>query len=376
MDLLGDPVSHISDEFLRRAANLALRAEGNTSPNPVVGCVLVADGEVVGEGFHSRAGRPHAEVEALTAAGDRARGATAYVTLEPCAHFGKTPPCADALIAAGVERVVIGMPDTNPVADGGAEKLRAAGIHVEFSEDPTPFREINRPWLKRLKTGLPYVTVKLGLSLDGFSCTDGNQRITVTGTAGREVTIAMRGRRAGVLVGRRTAEVDDPSLLRADVSPYPATRIILCTSALPSSGLKLVSDNLAPTLIVAPADLLTGELPKVADWVRFVGYDRVTGLAGALRAIANEGVDSVLVEPGPTLFSQFLESRHIDELVTVVAGGFLGAAATCSPVHTTLAGDILQPRFKAVSAVVHEGVSVTRWVPVAFPEKVVVCSLV
>ena len=169
MRLFSDVTSRIDDAYLARAAVLALRGAGRTWPNPVVGCVVVRDGEIVGEGFHPRAGEPHAEIFALAQARERARGADAYVTLEPCNHHGRTPPCVDALIEAGVASVTIGMTDPNPVAAGGLERLRTAGIAVNVVADQAPFAEITLGWLKRMRTGLPLVTATVTSAATGAS---------------------------------------------------------------------------------------------------------------------------------------------------------------------------------------------------------------
>lgn len=358
---LDDHLSLIDDPYLRRAAQLALLGRGTTSPNPQVGCVLVRDGIVVGEGFHERAGGLHAEARALADAGDDAVGATAYVTLEPCAHEGKTPPCADALVSAGIARVVIGMPDPNPVARGGAARLREAGVEVEFAADPSPFEYINRAWLHRLRTGLPWVTVKLAQSLDGALNDGTGRRISVTGDAGRQVTLALRDRYAAVAVGRSTVEVDDPSLLRSGDAAYPAPRVILCGTRFPRSDARLLQDVSAPTIVVVPARVpIPVGFPAQSN-VSVVTYDGAEALTGALRAVAEQGLDSVLVEAGPRMFTALWEQDLIDELVTVTAGGVLGGCMWPTP-HGALDGIALRVRMRAQDAFVHRGVAVVSWV--------------
>lgn len=360
----GDLVSRIPDIHLRRAAELALRALGDTDPNPPVGCVIVgADGAVVGEGWHQRAGGPHAEVHALEMAGRSARGATAYVTLEPCAHHGLTPPCADALIEAGVARVVIGMPDPGDASGGGAQRLRDAGIAVGFSDDPTPFEELVAPWRKWVTTGLPYVVLKQGMSLDGATSVDGSRRIAVTGASGRQVTLGLRARTGAVLVGSRTVKIDDPTLLREEGAAYPATRVVLCDWSLPPSDAKLMSDAAAPTIVLAPQELLVAAQEIAADGVRVVGYDRSSGLEGALRSLGAARISSLLVEAGPRLFEAFMSEGLIDELVTVVSGGLLGEASGGRQTLSTVRGDGLYAAFDPRATTIVGDVVVTSWTP-------------
>ncbi|HEY5506558.1 MAG TPA: bifunctional diaminohydroxyphosphoribosylaminopyrimidine deaminase/5-amino-6-(5-phosphoribosylamino)uracil reductase RibD, partial [Coriobacteriia bacterium] len=197
----GDPYAVVAEPHLRRACELAERGRGTTAPNPVVGCVLVRDGEVVGEGWHERAGGPHAEAAALADAGDAARGATAFVTLEPCAHVGRTPSCADALVRAGVARVVIGAPDPTRLAGGGAGTLRQAGIDVSFADDPRPFHELDVEWTHRQRTGRPFLRVKVALTLDGRPALLEGARSALTGEAARAFTMRLRARADAVLVG-------------------------------------------------------------------------------------------------------------------------------------------------------------------------------
>ncbi len=201
MRLFTDVASTISDPFMRRAFVLAENGRGATSPNPMVGCVLAHDDEIVGEGWHARAGEPHAEMMALGMAGPRAAGATAYVTLEPCNHQGRTPPCSEALITRGVAGVVIGMPDPNPVAVGGSARMREAGIEVEFEPDTTPFEIQNEAWLHWVRTGLPFVQVKTALSLDGHANVQPGTPCAITGEGGRAITMQLRSAADAIVVG-------------------------------------------------------------------------------------------------------------------------------------------------------------------------------
>src|SRR3954466_7672080 len=222
------PVQERDSAFMRRALGLASRGWGQTAPNPMVGAVVVQAGEIVGEGWHARYGDAHAEVEALRAAGDRARGATVYVSLEPCNHFGKTPPCVDALIAAGVSRVVAATRDPTAPASGGAERLRAAGIDVAFDIEVAAARELNAPFFHAATSDRPWVSVKLALSIDGAIADAGRGPAWLTAKkAGREVHRLRAGSDA-VAVGLGTVRADNPELTVRDAPPprVPPARVV------------------------------------------------------------------------------------------------------------------------------------------------------
>ena len=371
MRLFTDVAARISDPFLSRAYTLAKSGRGTTSPNPMVGCVIVSDGVVVGEGFHQHAGGPHAEIVALTAAGHEARGATAYVTLEPCNHFGRTPPCSSALIEAGVAAVVIGMPDPSAEAGGGASTLREAGIEVLFAEDPAPFLLQNEAWLHYLHVGRPYVHVKVALSLDAHSTSASGVRAQVSGAGGAEVTMRLRSAADVVLVGASTARIDDPALTVRDpqfgapVSRQPL-RVVLARKDVPDAS--LFHDGLGESRALVPVSV------SVPDGVSALRY-HATGhssadLCAAFVALGETGVRRVLVEAGPTLFGALWEAGLIDELTLVHAGGVFGAGAPAlfggggefagavsAPV------DRLDVRMRAVEAGIIMDDAVTVWVP-------------
>jgi len=326
MRLFGDDSHAIPDPFLRRAYELAELGRGTTSPNPVVGCVVVSDGVIVGEGYHARAGGPHAEVVALEAAADRARGATAYVTLEPCNHHGKTPPCTQALIAAGVSRVVAGMSDPNTEVGGaGAETLRQAGIEVTFAEDPAPFAVQNEEWVHWLATGLPWVRVKTALTLDGHPALARDERVTLTGSEARGITMRLRAQSDAVVVGAHTAEIDDPSLLVRGDSGRPVAsqplRVVLARNAVPEAS--MFEDGHGRAVALLPREWAHAA-PRGAE---VLSYDARLGVRGALYALAREGVVSALVEAGPGMLTALWQTGLIDELVLYHAGGMAGAAA-------------------------------------------------
>lgn len=370
MSLFSDDAHRIDDPFLRRAYLLAERGRGTTSPNPLVGCVIVRDGVVVGEGFHLRAGGDHAEVCALRAAGAAAEGATVYVTLEPCNHFGKTPPCVQALLRAKVREVVIGMRDPNPdVRGAGAEALARAGISVRFAHDPTPFEAQNEAWLHRLRTGRPFITAKTALSLDGKPALTVARRARITGCGGARVTMLVRSRSTAVAVGAATALVDDPLLTVRDEHGLPADRqpirIVLARTSVPRQTLSMLRDGLGP-VILAVSD--RADPSQVADFAaagaRIVRYPYAEGLRAAFESLAGIGIDDVLVEAGPSLLTALHRDRLIDRLLVVTAGGFAGNAAPPAYLGPPDAagGDLDHPYRAEECAVFEEDVAVT-WIP-------------
>jgi diaminohydroxyphosphoribosylaminopyrimidine deaminase/5-amino-6-(5-phosphoribosylamino)uracil reductase len=369
MTLFSDPAVGIADTHLRRAFELAERGRGTTSPNPLVGCVVVRDGEVVGEGFHERAGGPHAEVVALDAAAGRARGAHVYVTLEPCNHFGRTPPCVDRLIAEGVAAVTIGMRDPDPnVSGGGAEALAAAGIEVDWAPDPRPFEVQNEGWLTRIRLGRPFVRVKVALTLDGRPALAARRRARITGAGGRRVTMQLRSQATAVMVGASTVRVDDPELTVRDAEDHALERsprrIVVSRTCVPDVRCKLFSDSNGATLVVSESALADEVATCEHAGVRVLRYRYADGLAGALKVIADDGVNDLLAESGPSLFSALWRGRLIDELVLVTAGGMSGNAGP--PLflgQADSAGADLAPVFEAVEAGIAEGDAVTVWRP-------------
>ncbi len=370
MSLFDTGASAVADPFLRRAFELAELARGDSAPNPLVGCVIVSDGAVVGEGYHARAGEPHAEAVALDRAGAAATGSTAYVTLEPCNHEGRTPPCAPALARAGVSHVVIGMRDPNPEVTGcGAKYLRDRGIGVTFASDDTPMRRQNEAWLHRLATGRPFVRVKLALSLDGHAALAVGRRARITGVGGRSVTMALRERANAVAVGAATVAIDDPGLTVRSATDAPGerqrTRVVLSRTTVPSVACRLATDGAAPTLVVAGDGADRAALDRLAQCgVTVVQYPLALGIAGALTMVAERGIDDLLVEAGPGLLTSLHDARCIDELVCVHAGGWAGVAAP--PLYLGSHGgrdDVLGPQYEAVDAAVLDGDAITVWRP-------------
>ncbi|MFI1095712.1 bifunctional diaminohydroxyphosphoribosylaminopyrimidine deaminase/5-amino-6-(5-phosphoribosylamino)uracil reductase RibD [Streptomyces sp. NPDC020917] len=317
---------------MRRAIALSARALGATAPNPVVGAVVLdASGAVAGEGWHQRAGGPHAEVHALRAAGDRARGGTAVVTLEPCNHTGRTGPCAQALIEAGVARVVFAVADPSPNAAGGGATLRAAGIEVESGLLAAEAEDVNIAWLTSVRRGRPYVRWKYAATLDGrIAAADGTSR-WISSAESRADVHRLRAEADAVVVGSGTLTADDPHLaVRGIDGATQPLRVVVDTRARITPAAPVL-DDAAPTLVAVGKDADTGHLPGV-DVVRlpYAGPDAGGGPAGLdiqalLAELFTRGVRSVLLEGGPTLAGAFVAAGAVDSVVAYLAPALLGA---------------------------------------------------
>ncbi|QKW10605.1 bifunctional diaminohydroxyphosphoribosylaminopyrimidine deaminase/5-amino-6-(5-phosphoribosylamino)uracil reductase RibD [Streptomyces sp. NA04227] len=323
---------------MRRAVELAARGLGSTSPNPVVGCVVLdAHGDVAGEGFHQRAGGPHAEVHALRAAGERARGGTALVTLEPCAHTGRTGPCSQALIDAGISRVVYAVADPTPGARGGATRLTRAGVHVEQGLLAAEAEAVNTAWLTAVRLGRPHVTWKYAATLDGrIAAADGTSR-WITSAEARADVHRLRAECDAVVVGSGTARADDPHLaVRGVDGAIQPLRVVIDTEARAVRPGSRVLDEAAPTLIAVAEDADADHLPEVLRLPRATagGLD----VDALLEALYARDVRAVLLEGGPTLAAAFLAAGAVDRVVGYLAPVLLGAgpAALADAGITTL----------------------------------------
>ncbi len=315
--------------MMAQALRLAERAAYTTKPNPMVGCVLAHGDEVVGEGWHQRQGGPHAEVFALQAAGARAQGATAYVTLEPCAHTGRTGPCADALIAAGVARVVAAMRDPFPQVDGaGFEKLRAAGIAVEHGLMETQARHLNRGFLSRIERGRPWLRVKLATSLDGRSAMASGESKWISGDAARDDVHRWRARAGALLTGAGTVLADDPQLTVrfGDATEFVAPLRVVLDPGLATVARGRVREGGAPTLYLHAPD---AKAPQgfSADHAAVAMQDGSLDLSAVLKLLAAREINEVQVEAGATLAGAFLSAGLVDELLLYVAPVLLGERA-------------------------------------------------
>ncbi|MEU3070120.1 bifunctional diaminohydroxyphosphoribosylaminopyrimidine deaminase/5-amino-6-(5-phosphoribosylamino)uracil reductase RibD [Streptomyces sp. NPDC006906] len=313
---------------MRRAIALAARGLGSTSPNPVVGCVITdAAGAVAGDGFHQRAGGPHAEVHALRAAGDRARGGTAYVTLEPCDHTGRTGPCAQALLAAGISRVVYAVGDPTPQATGGADTLRAAGVRVEQGLLADEAEAGNAAWLTSVRLGRPYVLWKYAATLDGRTAAADATSRWITSPEARADVHRLRAEADAVVVGSGTARTDDPQLgVRGIDGATQPLRVVVDTNAAAVPPGARVLDATAPTVIAVADDAPAGHLTEAAV-LRLPRAATGPGLDldALLAALHTRGVRSVLLEGGPTLAGAFVAAGKVDKVVGYLAPVLLGA---------------------------------------------------
>lgn len=325
--------------FMARALQLAARGLYTTDPNPRVGCVLVRDGDIVGEAWHQRAGEPHAEPLALRQAGASAQGATAYVTLEPCSHFGRTPPCADALIAAGVSRVVVAMQDPNPLVAGqGLERLQQAGIAVECGVLEAQATALNPGFIQRMRVGRPFVRLKLAMSLDGRTAMRSGESQWITGSAARADVQRLRARSSAIITGIDSVCLDDPQLtvrdpdLLSEGTALQPLRVVLDSHLrlspsarvlqVPGKVLLVTSDQVAPAQVAALASDNVDRLALPLD-----DQGRIP-LAPVLQHLAQScQSNEVLVETGATLAGSFMAQGLVDELVVYMAPTLLGSDA-------------------------------------------------
>lgn len=317
--------SALDHQHMAHALRLAERAAYTARPNPLVGCVIARDEVVVGEGWHQRTGGPHAEVFALRQAGAQARGATAYVTLEPCAHHGRTPPCALALIEAGVARVVAAMRDPFPKVDGGGfVLLREAGIEVAEGLMAAQARELNQGFLSRIERGRPWVRVKLAASLDGRTAMADGRSKWITGAAAREDVQHWRARAGAILTGAATVLADDPMLTvrLADTEVLPPLRVVL-DARLRSLECARVREGGAPTLYVHDAAVSPPDAAD-AEFACVPSHDGRLDLGAVLALLAERGVNEVHTEAGATLAGALLAGGWVDELLLYQAPTLLG----------------------------------------------------
>lgn len=331
-------MAQMPDEaYMKEAMALAATARGRTAPNPMVGAVVVADGEVVGRGYHARAGTPHAEVLALAEAGSAARGATLYTTLEPCAHWGRTPPCADTIIERGICRVVSALEDPDPQVSGrGHARLREAGIAVEIGLMEEPARRLNEAYIKHRTAGLPLVALKWAMSLDGKIAGRRGEETAITGPSARSVAHELRNQYDAVLVGIGTVLADDPRLTcRLPGGRNPLRVVLDSTLRIPLDAEVVRGARDTPTLVATTARA-SAERARVllacGVEVLTVGSERVE-LRALLEVLAGRGLLSVLVEGGAAVHAAFLEAGFADRVYAFVAPMLLGGPDTPAPVE-------------------------------------------
>lgn len=337
-------IDPVDEKFMRKSLDLARRGEGWVEPNPMVGCVLVRNGTTIGEGYHRRFGGPHAEIDALRslASPADARGSTAYVSLEPCCHTGKTPPCSRALIDSGIARVVIAMPDPFPAVDGGGvQELREAGIETLVGVCREEAEQINAPYLKRVRTGKPWVIAKWAMTIDGRIATTSGESQWITGPSARYQVHLLRSRVDAIAVGMGTVEADDPMLtarLAGNPTEIPriASRVVFCHKRCPAPDSRLIqSAGDVPLLLV------TGS-PRNPDIERLesLGAELIDSETADYREMVDRGLDelgrrgmsNLVVEGGGELLASFFEGNQVDECHVFLGPQVFGGRTAPAPV--------------------------------------------
>lgn len=319
---------------MRLALRLAAKGRGLTNPNPMVGAVVVKDGEIVGRGYHQRAGQPHAEILALQEAGEKARGATMYLNLEPCAHFGRTPPCTEAILKAGIKRVVAGMIDPNPLVSGrGVSRLRRAKVQVDVGLLAEECRQLNAPFVKYITTGKPLITLKAAVSMDGKVATNLGEARWISSAESRKYVHKLRQRVDAIMVGIGTVLQDDPLLtvrLPSLKKPRQPWRVIVDSNLrLPLRSQIVRTAEHYPTLVAATNSAPVyqiEQLEKANVKVLIVTKDRQgrVNLAVLMEELAKRGILSILLEGGPTLNGSALQEKLVDRLIFFIAPKLIG----------------------------------------------------
>ena len=337
---MNEPFSPQDVAFMQLALDLAKQGEFTTTPNPSVGCVLVKDGKVVGKGFHAKAGEPHAEVMALREAGEKARGATAYVTLEPCSHFGRTPPCAKGLVEAGVSKVIAAMCDPNPqVAGKGLQILSDSGIESAVGLLEENAEQLNKGFLKRMRTGKPFVQLKLAMSIDGKTAMASGESKWITGAQARADVQQYRAKASAILSTSQTVLADDPSLnVRWEELPpnvkadYPQeklrqpVRVILDSSHKVRSDFKVFLTE-SPVWLVGEEDYLLTDFPPFTDYLKLNRHQGESRLQALMAELGKRQINTLWVEAGATLAGALIAENLVDELIIYMAPKLLGDQA-------------------------------------------------
>ncbi|WP_199188660.1 MULTISPECIES: bifunctional diaminohydroxyphosphoribosylaminopyrimidine deaminase/5-amino-6-(5-phosphoribosylamino)uracil reductase RibD [Pirellulaceae] len=325
--------------FMRRALDLAERGRGFVEPNPMVGCVIVKDGQIVGEGFHERFGGPHAEINAIASVGGASlEGSTVYVTLEPCCHHGKTPPCTDALLKVKPARVVIAMQDPFPkVQGGGIQILASHGIQVSVGACGDDAARLNAPFAKVHQKGKPWVIAKWAMTLDGKLATASGSSKWISGEAARAEVHRIRGLCDGVMVGSGTVKLDDPLLTTRPHGPRIAARIVIDSQATLATSSRLIETIAEAPVIVAVAESARSErLERLAhagcELVVCQGSDHADRIEHFLRQLASRGMTNVLVEGGSQLLGLLWDTQQIDEVYAFIAPKIAGGSNAISPI--------------------------------------------
>lgn len=326
---------------MQQALRLAALGQGHVEPNPMVGCVVTVDDQVVGEGWHQAYGGPHAEVMALEQAGDRAHGGTLYVTLEPCCHHGKTPPCTEAVIAARIQRVVIAQSDPFALVAGqGIERLREAGIEVVVGTGGEAAQRLNAPYLKRIEKQRPWMIAKWAMTLDGKIASNCGDSQWISSEASRRIVHQIRGRVDAVMVGSGTARRDDPLLTSRPGGPRTAIRIVVDSQAtLPADSQLAVTASYAPVIVAvsetADAERCEALREQGCQIVRCPGTDHLQRLEWFVKYLGQQSITNVLVEGGGGLLGNLLQLGEIDECHVFIAPKLIGGAEAVSPMAGT-----------------------------------------
>jgi len=323
---------------MRRALDLAVQGQGAVEPNPMVGCVIAHGAEVIGEGWHQRFGGPHAEIEALKIAGPRAAGATLYVTLEPCCHHGKTPPCTEAIQAAGIRRVVAAMADPFPkVAGGGFQQLTAGGIEVTCGLLENEARELNAPYLKRLNTGRPWVIAKWAMTLDGKIASRVGSSRWISSELSRAEAHGLRGRVDAILIGSRTAAADDPLLTVRPPGLRTPLRVVFDSQATLAPDSRLVATaHETPLLVAVASDAPAAHCQTLqaagCEVLPLAGSSQQERLLALLDELGRRQHTNLLVEGGGQLLGALFDQQQIDEVHVFIAPKLIGGATAVTPI--------------------------------------------
>lgn len=320
----------LDQHYMNLALKLALRGNGAVRANPMVGTVIVRDGKIVGQGYHRAFGMPHAEIEALRDAGELSNGATMYVTLEPCCHFGKTPPCTDAIIKTGIRRVVIGMPDPNPLVNlKGIEILRQHGISVTSDVQRDECEKLNKVFIKYIKRGLPFVTLKVAQSIDGRIATPDGHSQWITSKEARTEGHRLRRENDAVLIGSGTVLADNPKLTVRHVSGYSPRRIVIDNRLRIPLKSHLLSDEQADQTIVVTCSTERDKMTAIRNcgatvWELERGDDGRIPITTILKKIASEKMSAILVEGGAAIYTSFIKEKAVDHVVMFISPKIIG----------------------------------------------------
>jgi len=332
-------------QFMQAAIELARKGIGHVEPNPMVGCLIVRDGTIIGSGYHQRYGGPHAEVQALASCADP-RGAIAYVTLEPCCHHGKTPPCCDALIKAGIQRVVIALQDPFGQVDGGGiAMLRRAGVETELGVLRGDAESLNAPYLKRVRSGTPWVIAKWAMTVDGRIATVAGRSQWITGPRSRAEVHKLRGRVDAIIVGMGTAQADNPTLTARPTGQRIASRVVFCRQRLPSADSRLIeSIATAPVLLVVSPRVDSAALELLqqrgVEVIASPSDDSVGMVQHALAEFGGRGMTNVMVEGGGELLASFFRAGQIDETHVYIGAKAFGGQHAAGPIGGTGVSDV------------------------------------